>query len=152
MKPIETKDCITAAQNFADEHGKEEAYQSATWLFKAQIITQEQDGLYAVLFLAGQILDGGDLLVRFSGNLGLGAQDFAVKLLGRSTDGKLLFGYARLPKVVADAPLPSPRKPVVDGRDASVEVQNFGLLASKATTLRVLRGDRRFLFYPKNLP
>ena len=86
--------------------------------------------------------DGADLLVRFSGNLGLGAQDFAVKLIGRSTDGKLLFGYARLPKVVADAPLPSPRKPVVDGRDASVEVQNFGLHASKATTLRILRGDR----------
>jgi len=42
MKPIETKDCITAVQHFADEHGKEEAYQSATWLFKAQIITQEQ--------------------------------------------------------------------------------------------------------------
>lgn len=37
-----TKDCITAVQHFADEHSKEEAYQSATWLFKAQIITQEQ--------------------------------------------------------------------------------------------------------------
>ncbi len=28
MKPIETKDCITVVQRFADEHGKEEAYQS----------------------------------------------------------------------------------------------------------------------------
>ena len=37
-----TKDCITAVQHYADEHGKEAAYQSATWLFKAQIITQEQ--------------------------------------------------------------------------------------------------------------
>ena len=37
-----TKDCITAVQHYADEHGKEDAYQSATWLFKAQIITQEQ--------------------------------------------------------------------------------------------------------------
>ena len=37
-----TKACITAVQHFADEHGKEDAYQSATWLFKAQIITQEQ--------------------------------------------------------------------------------------------------------------
>ena len=25
-----TKDCITAVQHYADEHGKEEAYQSAT--------------------------------------------------------------------------------------------------------------------------
>ena len=37
-----TKDFITSVRLFADEHGKEEAYQAATWLLKAKFITQEQ--------------------------------------------------------------------------------------------------------------
>lgn len=37
-----TKDYITAALQFAEEYGKEEAYRSATWLLKAHFLTQEQ--------------------------------------------------------------------------------------------------------------
>ncbi|MDR2042573.1 MAG: glycoside hydrolase family protein [Tannerella sp.] len=83
---------------------------------------------------------GDDLIVTFdaAGN-GITADEFAPKLLGRTPGGKLLYGYARLPYVnylepylSALAPLFTPR---TDGFDLSIEVRNFGQVASYEASL-----------------
>jgi hypothetical protein len=85
---------------------------------------------------------GADLIVTFNaaGN-GITAEEFAPKLIGKTSQGKLLYGYARLPYVKyieaqlsALAPLVTPR---TNGTDFSVEVENFGQVASQATTLKL---------------
>ncbi len=88
-----------------------------------------------------------DLLIRFAGRHGLNPQSPSsltqvAKLLGRYKDGTLFYGYARLPQATIDPPILSARKPVVDGLDVTVEVQNFGLQTSKPATLRLLQGER----------
>ncbi|MDR0814411.1 MAG: hypothetical protein LBN37_01525, partial [Bacteroidales bacterium] len=86
---------------------------------------------------------GADLIVTFdaAGN-GITADEFAPKLIGKTPQGKLLYGYARLPYVTYIEPILSALAPVftprVDGLDLSVEVQNFGQVASQATTLKLL--------------
>jgi hypothetical protein len=86
---------------------------------------------------------GADLIVTFdaAGN-GITADEFAPKLIGKTPQGKLLYGYARLPYVTYIEPILSARKPVfslrTNGVDLSVEVQNFGQVASKETTLELL--------------
>ena len=42
MKQINTSDLFAVVREYAAEHGKEDAYQAATQLFKAEIITQDQ--------------------------------------------------------------------------------------------------------------
>lgn len=85
---------------------------------------------------------GDDLIVTFdaSGN-GITENNFAAKLLGKSTKGDLLFGYARLPWLTYVAPILSPMPPVItkteDGFKVTVEVQNFGQVPSKSTPLRI---------------
>lgn len=91
--------------------------------------------------------DEGGIVLRFTGQHGLNlrggnAIDQVAKLLGKRKDGSLLFGYARLPQATIDGPILSARKPVVEGSEVKVEVQNFGLQASKQATLRVLQGER----------
>ncbi|MFD2256823.1 glycoside hydrolase family protein [Luteolibacter algae] len=90
---------------------------------------------------------GSDLILTFSGkDTGITKENFAGKLLGKSTDGKLLFGWAALPGTKAQVPLLSPLSPkfefTPDGTVAYVEIQNFGEIASKASTVRLLSGDR----------
>jgi hypothetical protein len=86
---------------------------------------------------------GRDLIVTFDGaGNGITDDNFAAKLLGRTSDGKLLFGYARLPGLDYIEPALSARMPKItgkaDGSSLAVEVQNFGQVASKPATLKVV--------------
>lgn len=82
--------------------------------------------------------DGKDLIVTFDAKgSGITADEFAPKLLGKSTSGKLLYGYARLPWVSYNDPILSARIPVFapDSRSMTIEVENFGQTASKPAIL-----------------
>jgi len=85
---------------------------------------------------------GSDLIVTFDavGN-NFPDDEFAAKMLGKTSDGKLLFGYARLPGIKFIEPILSPLLPVITanslGFDLKVEVQNFGQVASKTAKLKI---------------
>jgi len=86
---------------------------------------------------------GEDLIVTFDGaGHGLTEDNFAAKLLGKTRDGKLLFGYARLPWVNYLEPALSPRASKItkknDGFTIAVEVQNFGQVASKPVAMEIV--------------
>ena len=79
---------------------------------------------------------GKDLIITFSGQgNGLRDHNFAAKLLGKTRQGNLLFGYARLPWVDYLQPALTSRLPQIRGREKSteieVEVQNFGQVISE---------------------
>jgi hypothetical protein len=85
---------------------------------------------------------GNDLIVTFdAAGHGITADEFAPKLIGRTTAGSLLYGYARLPYVNYLEPVVSAKIPTFTARpqsvDVSVEVENFGQVASPETTLRL---------------
>jgi hypothetical protein len=86
---------------------------------------------------------GDDLIVTFEGaGNGITEDNFTAKLLGKTSSGKLLFGYARLPwlnylEAVLSASPPSIAKKGDDFMIA-VEVQNFGQVASKPAPLKVV--------------
>ena len=89
---------------------------------------------------------GEDLIVIFGGeDSGITADNFAGKLLGKTRAGKLLFGWARLPGKHSKVPLLSSLSPVFEftgaGLEAYVEVQNFGEVVSKRSTVKVLVGN-----------
>lgn len=82
--------------------------------------------------------EGKDLIVTFDAKgSGITPEEFAPKLLGRTTAGKLLYGYARLPWVSYNDPILSARMPVFasNGQEMTIEVENFGQTASKAAVL-----------------
>lgn len=85
---------------------------------------------------------GEDLIVTFhaEGN-GLSEDNFTGKLLGRTIEGKLLFGFARLPWLNYIEPLLSARLPQVrdsdEGSFVEIEVQNFGQVASNPAAIKV---------------
>ncbi|MBN2131316.1 MAG: glycoside hydrolase family protein [Sedimentisphaerales bacterium] len=86
---------------------------------------------------------GRDLIVTFGGaGNGITSDNFAAKLLGRTSSGKLLFGYARLPWLTYVEPALSARLPILtetkDGSRITVEVQNFGQVASQPADLRIM--------------
>lgn len=83
-----------------------------------------------------------DLIAVFSGKgNGFADHNFAGKLLGRTSEGKLLFGYCRLPWVDYDEPIVTVRRPevTVEGskRLLKIEVANHGQVASKPSKLRI---------------
>lgn len=84
--------------------------------------------------------DGKDLIVTFDakGN-GITAEEFAPKLLGKTTSGKLLYGYTRLPWISYNDPILSARLPVFasDSQDIHVVVENFGQVASGPAVLKL---------------
>ena len=85
---------------------------------------------------------GKDLVVTFNGiGNGITEDNFAAKLVGKTTDGKLLFGFSRLPGVDYLEPALSARLPIITpievGFHVAVEVQNFGQIASKPADLTV---------------
>lgn len=81
---------------------------------------------------------GNDLLVTFQGKgSGITDEEFAPKLIGRYKSGRLAFGYARLPYVNYTPAILSARRPVTVEGKSSVEVQNFGLSASKPCRISV---------------
>jgi hypothetical protein len=80
---------------------------------------------------------GSDLVVTFNGQgNGIQATEFAPKLIGKNKQGKLLYGYARLPYVNYLEPILSARAPVFD-KISVIEVQNFGQSASLQTMVQV---------------
>jgi hypothetical protein len=84
---------------------------------------------------------GVDLIVTFTNTTVFPDDEFAAKLLGKSSNGKLLFGYARLPGVSFIEPILSPLLPVItaseNGFNLAVEIQNLGQVASKTASLKV---------------
>lgn len=90
-----------------------------------------------------------DLIVTFDATATQFPEDeFAAKMLGKTTTGKLLFGYARLPGIDFIEPILSPLLPVIiatdNGFNLKVEVQNFGQVTSKKAKLKVtyLKDDK----------
>ncbi len=86
---------------------------------------------------------GDDLIVTFEGTgNGLTGENFTAKMLGKNTSGELLFGYARLPWVNYLESALSARKPEIVPLDKgfllTVEVQNFGQVASENSTIKVI--------------
>ncbi|NWK55765.1 hypothetical protein HW115_09095 [Verrucomicrobiaceae bacterium N1E253] len=76
--------------------------------------------------------DGKDLIVSIdASNHAFNSEHFAGKLLGKTKQGKLLFGYSRLPGVQYAAPMLSSRLPTVKqadkGQSLRVETTNYGL-------------------------
>lgn len=84
---------------------------------------------------------GKDLIVVFSGKgSGITPDEFAPKMIGQDKNGNMLYGYARLPYVDYQPALLSARCPVYDKEkgELKVEVQNFGLSASKPAEVEVI--------------
>jgi len=86
---------------------------------------------------------GDDLIVTFDGSgNGITEDNFTAKLLGKTSRGKLLFGYARLPWVDYVEPALSASPPSITreqkGFTMAVEVQNFGQVASLPTPLEIV--------------
>jgi hypothetical protein len=85
---------------------------------------------------------GADLIVTFDATgCSFPNDEFAAKMLGKTSTGKLLFGYARLPWIKFIEPILSSLLPVItpvsNGFSLKVEVQNFGQIASKETDIRI---------------
>jgi hypothetical protein len=90
--------------------------------------------------------DGKDLVAVFSGvGSGFADHNFAAKLLGKTTAGKLLFGYCRLPGVDYDEPILTVRRPQVTRRGAEhvlrIEVSNHGQVASRPAEIQIEVAD-----------
>jgi hypothetical protein len=89
---------------------------------------------------------GNDLIVTFdaAGN-GITDDEFALKLIGKTTSGSLLYGYARLPYVDYIEPILSAAAPRFTVRpqsvDVNVDVENFGQVASQETILKLFVVD-----------
>ena len=86
--------------------------------------------------------DGNDLIVTFDGKgNGIDEHEFAPKLIGKSNAGKLIYGYARLPYIAYIEPVLSAKAPVFtkynNKSDCTVEVQNFGQVASSGASVKV---------------
>jgi hypothetical protein len=86
---------------------------------------------------------GNDLTLFFEGQDNVFPEDeFAAKLLGKTTEGALLFGYSRLPEVSFNTPILSARIPVIEQKDNSLfvetTVENFGEVVSRKARLSIL--------------
>ncbi|MDL2208294.1 glycoside hydrolase family protein, partial [Parabacteroides sp. OttesenSCG-928-O15] len=91
--------------------------------------------------------DGRDLILTFDaqGN-GITEEEFAPKLIGKYKNGRMLYGYARLPYVEYFEPILSARAPLFaqseKGQACTIEVENFGQVASSKASIRVACGDQ----------
>ena len=86
--------------------------------------------------------DGDDLIITFDGKgNGITENEFAPKLIGRYKNGKMLYGYARLPYVDYVEPILSARAPVFSesqkGWNGNIEVQNFGQVSSQKASVKI---------------
>lgn len=87
---------------------------------------------------------GRDAVVTFDAHgSGIDDKEFAPKLIGRDRKGRMVFGYARLPYVDYHPAMLSSRRPAFDAGTQSivVEIENFGLCASKPSTLEITAAD-----------
>lgn len=86
--------------------------------------------------------DGDDLIVIFDAKgSGITEEEFAPKMIGRYINGKMLYGYARLPYIDYIEPILSARAPVFteseEGWSVSMEIQNFGQVESKRSSVKI---------------
>jgi hypothetical protein len=86
---------------------------------------------------------GDDLIVTFDGTgNGITEDNFAAKLLGKNSSGKLLYGYARLPWLNYLEPVLSACMPKIDNKEdginIAVEVQNFGQVSSEPAAMKIV--------------
>lgn len=86
--------------------------------------------------------DGNDLIVTFDGKgNGMTEDEFAPKLIGKYKNGKMLYGYARLPYIDYIEPILSARAPVFvqsdKGWEGNIEVQNFGQVSSQKASVKI---------------
>ncbi|MEI3485688.1 MAG: glycoside hydrolase family protein [Bacteroides faecis] len=85
---------------------------------------------------------GNDLIVTFDGKgNGMTEDEFAPKLIGKYKNGKMLYGYARLPYIDYIEPILSARAPVFvqsdKGWEGNIEVQNFGQVSSQKASVKI---------------
>ncbi len=86
--------------------------------------------------------EGDDLIVVFSGKgSGIGADEFAPKLLGSTVGGELLYGYAKLPYLDYKPAVLSARAPRFENEALNMKVENFGLSASEPAEIAVYHGS-----------
>ncbi len=102
---------------------------------------------------------GKDLIITFNGKgNGITAEEFAPKLIGKYKNGKLLYGYARLPYVKYSEPVLSACAPSFKQTDKSwngnIEVQNFGQVASGKSIVKIeyKSGDKPILVSSATIP
>lgn len=86
--------------------------------------------------------EGNNLIVTFNGKgSGITDKEFAPKLIGKYTNGKMLYGYARLPYIDYVEPVLSARAPVFtqSGKElhCHIEVQNFGQVTSEKASIKI---------------
>ena len=98
--------------------------------------------------------DGDDLILVFEGDgNGFTKENFAGKLLGRTRDGMLLFGYSRLPGVVYNGPILSATEPRIENGKMEFEVQNFGLETSGKEEIKIkFQNVNKETFYSATVP
>ncbi|VGO17424.1 hypothetical protein PDESU_06020 [Pontiella desulfatans] len=90
---------------------------------------------------------GKDLVLVFGGaDTGFTTENFAGKLMGKTKKGELLYAWSRLPEVEFSLPKLSSIAPVFEytdeGLEAYVEVTNFGEVASKPGSVKLLIGKK----------
>ncbi|WP_316793672.1 glycoside hydrolase family protein [Pedobacter frigoris] len=83
-----------------------------------------------------------DLIVSFDAKgSGITKEEFAPKLIGKFSSGKLLYGYTRVPWLSYSEAILSARKPVFNIENDKIslkgEVENFGQVISKKSTLEI---------------
>ena len=80
-----------------------------------------------------------DLIVTFEGKgNGITDSEFAPKLLGKYKNGQMLYGYARLPYIKYIEPVLSACSlTFTNAVNCSIEVQNFGQIASEKASLKI---------------
>lgn len=89
---------------------------------------------------------GRDLVVTFDAKgSGIDKDEFAPKLLGKTRKGGIVFGYAALPYVDYRPAVLSSRRPAYDAGSGqiTVEIENFGLSASKVSEVTITTADGR---------
>lgn len=94
----------------------------------------------------GMRKQGNDIVVTFDArDSGIDSTEFAPKLLGRNRKGEIIFGYASLPYVDYRPAILSSLRPTFNAEGGCIitDMENFGLSASKESTLTITTTDGR---------
>ena len=94
----------------------------------------------------GMRKQGNDIVVTFDArDSGIDPTEFAPKLLGCNRKGEIIFGYASLPYVDYRPAILSSLRPTYDAEGGCIttDMENFGLSASKESTLTITTTDGR---------
>lgn len=94
----------------------------------------------------GMRKQGNDIVVTFDArDSGIDPTEFAPKLLGCNRKGEIIFGYASLPYVDYRPAILSSLRPTYNAEEGCIttDMENFGLSASKESTLTITTTDGR---------